>query len=231
MLTWKVPACSATSAATGPGNYGSRVSGLTLLWVIAGLGLSSPCFAEDSGFYIQGALGSAEHVRGAVLKFADTPLMTGEADSRVLSWTAALGYRINPNIAFELGYMDLGDVDASVADSTGATDAEAQFTLATQGATLSMVGTFPFGRWTPYLRAGVLFSKTELQYSGLVQGVAFTDRVTDDSEAAFFGAGMTFDLGPHWALQADFTHVMDAAAPRFGQSDCHNLSFGLRWNF
>lgn len=176
-------------------------------------------------------MGRAEHVKGAVLKPAGAPLMKGEADSKVLSWNAALGYRINQNIAFELGYLDLGEVDASVADSTGATDAHAQFTLATRGETLSMIGTFPFGRWTPYLKTGVLFSRTELKYSGIVQGAAFANRLTGSSEAAFFGVGTTFDLGSGLALQADFTHVMDAAGTQFGESDSHNLSVGFRWSF
>lgn len=94
-----------------------------------------------------------------------------------------------------------------------------------------MVGTFPFGRWTPYLRAGVLFSETELMYSGIVQGSEFSNRVTGTSEGALFGAGITFDLGSGWALQADFTHVMDAAGTEFGETDSHNLSFGFRWSF
>jgi hypothetical protein len=202
-----------------------------LLLLMVGLGSASRSYAEDSGFYIGAALGRAEHVKGAALKPAGVPLMKGEADSKVLSWNATLGYRVNPNIAFELGYLDLGEVDASVADLTGATDAHARFTLATRGETLSMVGTFPFGSWTPYLRAGVLFSKTELQYSGMLQGAAFANRVTGNSDAAFFGIGTTFDLGSDWALQADFTHVMDAAGTQFGQSDSHNLSFGVRWSF
>lgn len=206
-------------------------TGSALLWLIVGLGLSSRSHAEDSGFYIGGAIGRAEHVKGAALKPAGAPLMKGEADSKVLSWNAALGYQINRNIAFELGYLDLGEVDASVADLTGATDAHGQFTLATRGETLSMIGTFPLGRWTPYLRAGVLFSKTELKYSGIVQGAAFANRVTGTSEGAFFGAGTTFELGSGWGLQADFTHVMDAAGAQFGQSDCHDLSFGFRWSF
>lgn len=210
---------------------GSRLSGSALLLLIAGIGLSSRSLAEDSGFYIEGAIGSAEHVKGAVLKFPDTPLLTGEADSRVLSWNAALGYQVNRYVAFELGYLDLGEVEASLTDSTGETDGQAQFTLATRGPTLSIVGTFPLRRWTPYLRAGVLFSTTELKYSVLVQEAARADRVTGDDQATYVGAGTTFDLGSGWALQADFTHVIEAAGTKFGDSDCHNLSLGLRWSF
>jgi hypothetical protein len=231
MLTQTVRSCFATSKVAEPKNCGLRLFVSTFTWLIAGLGFSSESVAEDASFYIDGAIGSAEHVEGAALKPSDAPLMTGEADSRVPSWSVALGYQVNSNIAFELGYLDLGDVDASVADSSGATDAQAKFTLSTRGPTLSMVGTFPIGKWTPYIRAGVLFSETELKYSGSVQGAVFSDRVSDDSQAAFFGAGITFELGSRLALQADFTHVIDAAAPRFGQSDCHNLSFGLRWKF
>jgi hypothetical protein len=228
MFKRKLPVFFQAPATAG---CGSQSLWSASLWLIAGLGLFSRSHAEDSGFYIGGAIGRAEHVKGAALDPGGAPLMKGEADSKVLSWNASLGYRINQNISFELGYLDLGEVDASVVDSTGATDAHAQFTLATRGETLSMVGTFPFGRWMPYLRTGVLFSNTELKYSGSVQGAAFVNRVTGTSQAAFFGAGTTFDLGSRWALQADFTHVMDAAGTQFGESDSHILSVGFRRSF
>ncbi len=195
------------------------------------VGFAPAAFADDSGLYVGAGIGSAEHAKDVALKPPEIPLMTGTSGSRDTSWNVTLGYRINPNIAFELGYVNLGDMQASVADPSGESDARGRFTFSTEGVTVAMVGRFPVGKWTPYIRAGVLFSETDLDCEGSVSGAAFGDRVRGDSEDAFFGAGLTHDLGLRWAVQFDFTHVMDAGDPGSGQSDYHVATLGLLRQF
>lgn len=212
--------------------YSLRPAGTTVACLLIGVCFAAPTLADESRLYLGAAIGAAEHAKNAALKpSADVPLMTGGVNSRDTSWNAALGYQVNSNIAFELGYRHLGDIEASVADLRSSSGAQAHYTLATEGVTLAMLGRFPIGKWTPYIRAGVLFSETELQYSGSVSGTTFGKRIKDSSEGAFFGAGLRFDIGSRWALQADFTHVMNAAEPRFGQSDYHDVSAGVMWKF
>jgi OOP family OmpA-OmpF porin len=194
-------------------------------------GVTPTAFADDAGLYIGAGIGTAEHAKNVGLRPPGVPLMTGTTDSRDTSWSTTLGYRVNRNIAFELGYMNLGDMEASVADPTGGSDARGRFTFSTEGVTVAMVGRFPVDKWTPYIRAGVLFSETDLGFAGSVSGAAFGGRVKDDSEDAFFGVGVTYDLGSRWAAQFDFTHVMDAGEPGSGQSDYHVATLGLLWRF
>lgn len=199
--------------------------------VVLVAGFAPTAFADDAGLYVGAGIGTAEHAKNIALKLPDLPLMTGTSDSRDTSWNVTLGYRVNANIAFELGYVNLGDLEASIADPSGASDARGQLSFSTEGVTAAMVARFPIGRWTPYLRSGVLFSETELDYAGGVSGAAFGERLKDDSEDAFFGVGVTYDLGSRWAMQLDFTHVMDAGDPGSGQSDYHNATLGLIWRF
>jgi OmpA-OmpF porin, OOP family len=194
-------------------------------------GVTSTAFADDAGFYIGAGIGTAEHAENVGLKPAEVPLLTGRSDSRDTTWTATLGYRVNPNFAFELGYVDLGEMEATVADPSGGSDARGQFNFSTEGFTAAMVGRFPVGKWTPYIKAGVLFSETDLAFAGSVSGAAFGGRVKGDSEDALFGAGVTYDLGDKWAAQLDVTHVMDAGDPDSGQSDYIAATIGVIWRF
>lgn len=208
----------------------------TMKWIacfVLAAGCAPAAFADDSGLYIGAGIGSAEHAANVALKPPEVPLMTGKPDSgsRDKSWTFTLGYRVNANIAFELGYLNLGDMKASVADPSGATDAAGRFTFSVEGVTASMLGRFPIGKWTPYVRGGLLFSNTDLDYSASVAGAHFAARKKGDSEDAFFGAGVTYDLGTHWALQFDFTHVVDAGKPGSGQSSYHNATLGMLWRW
>jgi hypothetical protein len=203
-------------------------------WVVCFIlaaGFAPTVSADDAGIYVGAGIGSAEHPNSGALKPPQVPLMTGTADARDTSWNVTLGYRVNENIAFEVGYVDLGEIEASVADRSGQSDARGQFTFATEGVTAAMVGRFPIRKWTPYIRTGVLFSETDLHYTGSVSGSAFGARITDDSQDAFFGAGVTYDLGSRWSAQLDFTHFMDVGDPGSGQSEYHNLTVGFLWRF
>lgn len=199
--------------------------------LLTAAGFTPTAFADDAGLYVGAGIGSAEHAQNVALKPPQVPLMTGTSDSRDTSWNVTLGYRVNTNIAFELGYVNLGDMEASIADQSGQSDARGQFTFSTEGVTAAMVGRFPIRQWTPYIRAGVLFSETDLRYAGSVSGAAFGARIKDDAEDAFFGAGLTYDLGSRWAVQFDFTHFMEAGDPGSGQSDYHNVTLGFIWRF
>jgi len=194
-------------------------------------GFTPTAFADDAGFYIGAGIGTAEHAENVGLKPADVPLMTGTGDSRDTTWTATLGYRVNSNIAFELGYVDVGEMEAAVADPSGGSDARGQFSFSTEGVTAAMVGRFPIGKWTPYIKAGVLFSETDLAFAGSVSGAAFGGRVKGDSEDALFGIGVIYDLGDRWAAQLDFTHAKEAGDPESGQSDYNAATIGLLWRF
>lgn len=200
------------------------------LFVLAG-GFAPIAFADDGGLYVGASIGTAEHAKHVALKPPEVPLMIGTSDARDTSWTATVGYRVNANIAFELGYVNLGDMQASVTDPSGASDAQARFTFTVEGVTAAMIGRFPIGNWTPYMRAGVLFSETDLEYAGTVSGTGFGDRIKDDSEDAFFGGGVTYNLARGWAVQLDFTHVMDAGDPGSGQADYSAATIGLLWDF
>ncbi len=182
-------------------------------------GFAPSAFANDNGFYVGAGIGTTQYAKNVTLDTEETLPMKGRSDKRGTSWNLTLGYQIGSHLAFELGYLDLGDARSSVADLSGESDAAGRFNFSVTGVTAALVGRFPIGKWTPYIRAGVLLSNTELDYSGSVSGAPFRGRVKGDSKDALFGAGVTFDLGSRWAAQLDITQVLEAGEPGSGQMD------------
>jgi OmpA-OmpF porin, OOP family len=205
----------------------TRWTSIALLGLLA----TSAAAADDSGFHVSASVGIADHADDAALGVPDVGRLTGATDGDDTSWALTGGYRFNRNIAIEIGYVDLGEIDAAVSDVEGGSDARATFTFATSGITLAMVGSFPIGNWVPYLKAGVLFSETELDFAGTVNGASFAARVDEDSQDPLFGAGVGYDFGEHWRVQLDVTYFMESGDPDGGESDYLSTSLGVSWRF
>jgi outer membrane protein W len=187
--------------------------------------------ADDSGLYVSAALGNADHADEVVLHPPEVAAMTGTSEGHDDAWALTAGYKFNRNIAVEITHFDLGDMEASVSDRSGGSNAQADFTFSMAGTAVSLVGTFPIGRWEPYVKAGVFFSESELAYSGSVSGTSFTARIKDDSEDALFGAGVGYKLSERWRAHLDITYFMEAGEPSGGQADYLSVLVGVSWRF
>jgi hypothetical protein len=187
--------------------------------------------ADDSGFYVSAALGNADHADNVVLDPPEVAAMTGTSEGHDDAWALTAGYKFNRNIAVEITHFDLGEMEASVSDRSGGSDAQADFTFSMAGTAVSLVGTFPLGKWEPYVKAGVFFSESELAYSGSVSSIPFTARVKEDSEDALFGAGLGYKLSERWRAQLDITYFMEAGEPDGGQADYLTVLLGVSWRF
>ena len=202
------------------------------VWLpLAALAIAPAAAADDSGFYLGAGVGIADTGDHSQLGVADLPLLTGKTHDNDTSWGVAVGYRFNRNIAIELGYLDLGEITSEVTDATGATDARAAVGFSAEGFTLAMIGTFPIGKWEPYLRAGVLFSETALAFSGSSSAGDFSTRITDENGDALYGIGVRHGLSEHLQLYLDTTYFMEVGEPDTGRSDYLNTSFGASWRF
>lgn len=198
---------------------------------LGAMGLSPLAAADDSGVYIGAAVGYIDAPDNVQLGVPDVPLLTGKTDDEVFTPGLDVGYRFNRNIAVELGYVDLGDVKADFADLGGGTDATARGKFSADGVSLSLVGTFPIGRWEPYVKAGALFSSTTLQYSGAVAGDAFSADIDNDAQDALYGFGIRYVLSDGLRIVLDSTYFQDVGEPGYGQCDYFRTSLGIIWQF
>jgi OOP family OmpA-OmpF porin len=200
---------------------------------LAALAIAPAASADDSGWYLGAGVGLADTAdTSQICCDSGIPLLTGRTNDNKTSWGVAAGYRFSSNLAIELGYMDLGELTSQVADATGATDARAGVGFSADGVTLAMIGTFPFKKkWELYLKAGVFYSTTVLEYSGSLEGDDFGARLTNEDEDAIYGIGVRYALTESLRLYLDSTYFMEVGQPDTGRSDYLNTSLGAVWRF
>lgn len=199
--------------------------------VLGALILPPAALADDSGIYIGANVGEVDMPDNVQLGVPAVPLLRGPSDGSVFTPGLEIGYRFNRNIALELGYVDLGDLKANVSDLTGGTDANARVKFSADGVSLSLVGTFPVGKWEPYVKAGALFSSTTLKYSGTMAGGPFSADIDNDAEDALYGIGVRYALTERLKLVFDATYFMEVGEVGYGQSDSFKTSLGVIWQF
>jgi OOP family OmpA-OmpF porin len=200
------------------------------MWLaFAALGIAQAASADDSGWYVGASLGIAD-TPNTGLSFTDVPSLTGKTKDET-SWGFAAAYRFNPNLAIELGYVNLGEVTAELTDATGLTDARAAIGFSAEGVTLAMIGTFPLGKWEPYLKAGVFFSRNVFEYSGGFSGRSFGGRNTNDDKDALYGIGLRYALSEHLRIYLDSTLFPAVGESDTGGLDYVNTSLGATWQF
>jgi OmpA-OmpF porin, OOP family len=201
------------------------------LWAWVALAIAPAAAADDSGWYLGAGAGLTDTGDDARLGVADVPPLSGRTDDNKLSWSLNAGYRFGPQLAIELGYVDLGQLEADVGDLTGGTDARAGFGFSADGVTLALIGSYPIGKWEPYLKAGVFFSRTELEYSGSVLGNGFAAQFKDDDEDALYGVGVRYAVNERLRIFLDATYFMDVGEPATGQANYLNFTLGVVWRF
>jgi len=180
---------------------------------------SSFAWAADSGFYVGADLGIAQFPNNEDLQLPSGVVLRGSGsnlDNEDYAWAVTAGYRFNPYVAVEAGYLDLGETSGLLADGTGATPAVARFSFATSGPTLALVGTWPLGSWEPYLRFGVFFADTDLSFSALSAAAPFSGRTSDSSEEVFGGIGLGYRFSERWRARVELAFFDDAATATVG---------------
>jgi OOP family OmpA-OmpF porin len=190
--------------------------------VCAATALPAVAAETKAGFYI--GLGAGESsfdiekselddvVRGALLSQgipAAPRASTFEDSDTALSLFA--GYRFNPYIAVEAGYIDLGTAEyrstgnvnppGPIVSAPMAVDIDVE----SKGFTLGALGSLPLGEVVElHGHLGFLFATTDLSVTARSASTsASTEQL--DSIGGYYGVGVGFNLGQHWSLSLDWT--------------------------
>lgn len=190
-------------------------------WI--GMALAGDALAEESGPYVSASLGQAQ-VRNPAL--GQSGFYEDDKDS---SWTVGVGYRFNRYIALDFGYVDLGEVKAD--QGVPGFDYSARFRYAAEGTTMALVGIVPIGRWEPYVKAGMLFSKTVARLDGQILGDSFSFRSSHDSDDPFFGAGLRYRITQPLGIHLDVTYFDKVGPDSRLPYSYLNTSLGVLWQF
>ena len=173
---------------------------------------SSIILAEQSNYYVSITAGESEFDSGLD---SGTGYALDETDS---TWSINLGYDINENVAFEVGYRDLGqasitatnNLTASAYGNTVTINAGSSIKAEADGFTLGMVGKLPVAdSFNLNATLGVFFwdAKVTATGSGTVNGTAYAGSYSesDDGTDAYAGIGAKYDINDNFALGLQWT--------------------------
>jgi hypothetical protein len=243
-----------------------RILGLMSLGAVLAGFACGPAYSAELGFYV-GVNGAHTKKNGDAFTdtiadniysaFSDPSLQFGPNVTR-LSGTSTVketdtvygflgGWRWRPNLAFELGYLDLGEtkfrshdnINVQFLDNTGVTQSvndtgATGLRAGTTGIALSALGIWPINyRFEIYGRAGVIFATnriTESISTGNFGAVSVSDSKSSTDFLAGAGASLSFlDI---YQARLEFTRVFKAGDGDFvPEADVDLISLGITVTF
>ena len=155
--------------------------GITAALAVTALAAAMSAQAQDneSGFYAGAGIGTFDM---EIDDFDDVDDTIDGYDSDDTAWKAFGGWRMNPYLAFELAYVNLGSPDDEILPDT-------TLTVDTDGFAPYVVGSFPIGDWFEvFAKAGYYWYDIEAKISTPIGSLS-----EDDSDSTFTwsaGAGL-----------------------------------------
>jgi hypothetical protein len=143
---------------------------------------------------------------------------TASFDSNDSAYGFVVGWRLTEHIAFEGGYMDLGDVSYRersdglfVEPPIEAATLQQNIESSTSGIAMSALGILPLSyRWEVYARGGVLISNNTASLF-ISNGTASQKfRVSKSGFDMLAGVGISFSVVEIYSLRLEYQRVFDA---------------------
>lgn len=168
-------------------------TGITATLAVAALAFAAGAGAQENeqGFYAGAGVGSFN-------LDIDNPDDVEETIDRYSSddtaWKAFVGWRMNPYLAFEAAYVNLGSPDDTIAPDT-------QLTVETDGFAPYVVGTLPIGDWFEvFAKAGYYWYDVTARVSSPLG----TARDSTSDEAFTWTAGVGVNLFEHVNVRLEY---------------------------
>lgn len=215
--------------------------------------IPSPAMAAaDAGWYIGISAGQStahdidqdelDDIVILAFSVAGAPVLSGSStlDDSDTSFALNAGYRFNPYIAVEGGYINLGSADyvsqGFVNPPGPVASAAANYSVSfeSSGFTLGGIANVPIGKkFDLHTRIGLFFAKVEIDQRAAVAGAgSATDKFSENSQEFFYGIGAGLKLGEHWHLGLDWIRYNDVGdEDTTGESNIDNLSVSATFHF
>jgi OmpA-OmpF porin, OOP family len=219
-----------------------------------GLGLAmafSAANAAEEGFYIglQGGQATAD-IDQDELDFivedaffsAGAPIINGSSslEDSDTTWSVFGGYRLNPYLAIEAGYLDLGTSEyraEGFVDPPGpvtSMSANASIDFSSSGFTTAVVGSIPLAEsFDLHGKLGIFFSDTEFEIGVGVDGESGSPfRVSGTDTDIYYGAGASWFIGSNWTLGLDYLLYKDVGnEDDTGETDLDSVTLQASYRF
>ena len=133
------------------------------------------------------------------------------------------GLRVNPNLAFEASYMDMGEATASSSISSR--------TLGVTGLNFSVLGIKPLSKsFELFGKLGLMFWEAESKVTGTGPGAASSSVTVNDSDINF-GFGATYNVNETFGLRAEFERFHNISYESNAETPVSYLSIGVIVSF
>ena len=206
--------------------------------------------AQDSGFYF--GLNAGQATADVAIEDGDDimffiieegaggTVVDGEStlEDSDTTWSLVAGYKFNPYIAVEAGYVDLGTAEYRAnADvffpGLGTIPLEGAIDIGATGFTVAALASIPLGEsFDLHGRIGVLFSETELEISIFDDFDSVSESESYSDNEMFFGVGASWYLGANWALSLDYLLYKDVGTEdETGETDIDSFTLGVTYRF
>jgi OOP family OmpA-OmpF porin len=168
-------------------------NGITAALAVAAIAAAGSASAQDNtaGFYAGAGVGSFN------LDIDDPDDVEATLDrysSDDTAWKAFVGWRMNPYLAFEAAYVNLGSPDDIIAPDT-------KLTVETDGFAPYVVGTLPIGDWFElFAKAGYYWYDNEVRLSSPLG----TARDSTSNETFTWTAGVGTNLFEHVNIRLEY---------------------------
>jgi OOP family OmpA-OmpF porin len=169
---------------------------------------------QISGAYLGGSLGqmkaddACRGIAGGV-----------SCDDDDTAWRLFGGYQLNRNLAVELGFADLGKVEARAGGINASADLEAW--------DLVGLGMLPLGNFSLYGKAGAYRGEVKARANTAFLSGSAKETTTDFT----FGLGARYDFSRNFAVRAEWQRYNDMGGDDVGESDVDVMSVGLQYTF
>jgi OOP family OmpA-OmpF porin len=200
---------------------------------IALLALTTTAFAD--GFYGLGEISYSSssldqsHFNNALTSSGATSLSSSDSGSNT-KWRLQGGYRFNPYLAVEAGYIDFGKAKYQASYAGGS----AQGSLKAGGVDMAVLGSLPVNdNFSVFGKVGVVDAKVE---SSLTAGAPATF-LASGSDSVYsikplLGVGAIYKLTQNIDLRGDYDYVGGLGkSSKTGQMDASMFSVGVAYNF
>lgn len=189
--------------------------------------------ADNKGFYVGANIGQSHYPDHAHLNLGNIPLDGEGLDNEDLAWSITAGYRFSRYFALEAGYLDLGGVSGTLTDTSGATNTVANVRFEARGPTLAALGILPIGKWSPFIKTGVIFHDVDLTLDGQINSSPFSlHGETKDGVTILWGTGTGYEINDRWSANLELGYFDDLGDDEnTGRASIFTLTFGITYRF
>ena len=191
-----------------------------IIGLASALAFTGPAIAQDTGFYVGGALGQSS--------FDVDCTGTTSCDDEDSSWKIFGGYQFNKNLALEFGYADLGEATASVSVPPFTINGTLEATVWE----LVAVGSLPLAdRFSIFGKIGLYRADTDISAS--VPGLGSASE-SDSNTDLTFGIGARYDFARNLGVRLEWQRYQDVGGDFGGatlESDVDVMSVAVIWKF